>query len=48
MGPDVNQLNQATAKLDELEHRAQQVVEDIFKADNAPPGAAAPATAGDP
>ncbi len=40
-GPDANQLNQAVAKLDELEHTAQQVVEDIFKADNAPPGAAA-------
>ncbi len=38
-GPDANQLNQAVAKLDELEHKAQQVVEDIFKADDAPPGA---------
>jgi RHS repeat-associated protein len=33
-GPDTNQLNQAAAKLDELEHRAHQVVEDIFKADS--------------
>ncbi|MDT5130745.1 MAG: hypothetical protein QOE41_56, partial [Mycobacterium sp.] len=32
-GPDTNQLNQVAAKLDELEHRAHQVVEDIFKAD---------------
>ncbi|MGH3694713.1 MAG: DUF6531 domain-containing protein [Pseudonocardiaceae bacterium] len=32
-GPDVNQLNQAAAKLDELDHKAHQVVEDIFKAD---------------
>jgi hypothetical protein len=35
-GPDTNQLNQATAKLDELEHRAQLVIDDIFKADSAP------------
>jgi hypothetical protein len=35
-GRDANQLNQAAAKLDELEHTAQQVVEDIFKADGAP------------
>ncbi len=35
---DANRLNQAVAKLDKLEHTAQQVVEDIFKADNAPPG----------
>jgi hypothetical protein len=34
-GPDTNQLNQAAAKLDELEHRAHQVVEDIFKSDGA-------------
>jgi hypothetical protein len=38
---DTNQLNQAAAKLDKLEHRARQAVEDIFKADAAPPGAVA-------
>ncbi len=32
-GRDANQLNQTATKLDELEHRAQQVVEDIFTAD---------------
>jgi hypothetical protein len=47
-GPDTNQLNQVAAKLDELEHRAHQVVEDIFKADDAPPSAVALATASDP
>ncbi|MGH3694721.1 MAG: DUF6973 domain-containing protein [Pseudonocardiaceae bacterium] len=41
-GPDVNQLNQAVAKLDELDHRAQQVVEDIFKADDISPGTGMP------
>ncbi|MGH3694716.1 MAG: alpha/beta hydrolase [Pseudonocardiaceae bacterium] len=34
-GHDVNQLNRTVAKLEELEHTARQVVEDIFKADNA-------------
>ncbi len=47
-GRDANHLNQAAAKLDELEHTAQQVVEDIFKADGAPPGAGSPTAAGDP
>ncbi len=58
-GPDVNQLNQAVAKLDELDHKAHQVVEDIFKADTGTlaaggsPGAGsvgggAPVTADDP
>ncbi len=47
-GRYANQLNQTVAKLDVLEHTAQQVVEDIFKADNAPPGAIAPAIASDP
>ncbi|MDT5281866.1 MAG: hypothetical protein QOJ20_3061 [Mycobacterium sp.] len=32
-GTDANHLRQAAAKLDELEYRAQQVVDDIFKAD---------------
>ncbi len=41
-GRDANQLNQAAAKLDKLEHRAQQAIEDIFKADDAPPGARGP------
>jgi hypothetical protein len=36
-GQDARQLKQAAAKLDELERRAQQVVEDIFKADSGPP-----------
>jgi hypothetical protein len=35
---DANHLRQAAAKLDELEHRAQQVIENIFKADTAPSG----------
>ncbi|MGH3694785.1 MAG: alpha/beta hydrolase [Pseudonocardiaceae bacterium] len=47
-GQDVNQLNQIVAKLDKLEHAAQQVVEDIFKADDAPPSAVAHASANDP
>jgi hypothetical protein len=34
-GQDANQLRQTATKLDELEHRAQQVIEDIFKADSA-------------
>jgi hypothetical protein len=33
-GQDASQLKQTTAKLDELERRAHQVVEDIFKADS--------------
>jgi RHS repeat-associated protein len=36
-GSDANQLNQTAAKLEELEHRAQQVVEDIFTADSGAP-----------
>ncbi|HZD16293.1 MAG TPA: hypothetical protein VE196_14460 [Pseudonocardiaceae bacterium] len=36
---DASQLNQTAAKLEELEHRAHQVVEDIFKADNGALGA---------
>lgn len=37
-GQDASQLNQTAAKLEELERRAQQVVEDIFKADSGPLG----------
>lgn len=40
-GSDTNQLNQAAAKLDELEHRAHQVVEDIFRADSGGDGSRA-------
>jgi len=39
---DASQLHQTAAKLDELERRAQQVIDNIFKADNGPPGAATP------
>jgi hypothetical protein len=39
-GRDASQLNQTAAKLDELERRARQVVEDIFKADSGSPGTA--------
>ncbi len=35
---DSGQLNQASAKFDEFERRAHQVVEDIFKADSASHG----------
>ncbi len=45
-GQDSSQLNQTAAKLDELERRAHQVVEDIFKADGAPPSAGSRATSG--
>jgi hypothetical protein len=38
-GQDANHLRQTAAKLDELERRAQQVIDNIFKADSAPPGA---------
>jgi hypothetical protein len=38
-GHDANHLRQTAAKLNEVEHKAHQVVEDIFKADNAPLGA---------
>lgn len=37
---DANRLRQIAAKLEELEHRAQQVIDDIFKADSTTPGAA--------
>ncbi len=42
---DSGQLNQASAKLDELERRAQQVIEDIFTADSGT-GAVSSAVAG--
>jgi hypothetical protein len=41
---DATQLNQTTAKLDELERRAQQVIDDIFKSDSGLPGPVAPAS----
>jgi hypothetical protein len=47
-GHDANHLRQTAAKLNEVEHKAHQVVEDIFKADGASPGPVAPATASDP
>jgi hypothetical protein len=36
---DATQLKQTAAKLDELERRAQHVIDDIFKADTTPPPA---------
>lgn len=38
-GPDASQLKQAAAKLDQLERKAQQVIEDIFHADDSQLGA---------
>jgi RHS repeat-associated protein len=47
-GRDASQLKQTVTKLDELEHRAQQVIEDIFKADSgsSPGGVGAAGVAG--
>ncbi len=43
-GRDANHLRQTVAKLNELEHAVQQIVEDIFKADSAPPVTGSPTT----
>ncbi len=40
-GKDAHHLRQTAAEFDQLGHTAQQVIEDIFEADAAPPGAAA-------
>ncbi len=40
-GADANHLSQTANKLDELEHKAQQVIDNIFKVDDTPPGAVA-------
>ena len=47
-GADANHLRHTAAKLDELERSAQQVIENIFKTDAAPPDVIAPETTSDP